>query len=181
MADLLFIHVPKTAGMSISRFCKKADGPTVLRGNRPHSSAESVRRKVGEEAFDGATKFAVVRNPIDRYSSACRFLGINPNAKWVKGRAELGRVTSFPTALLQTQTSLLYIDGALAVDKLFRFEEDVPEAVYAWLIEQGFDGETQAQLPHLHKVRRPTQELTEETIEWIRSHYAEDFANFGYE
>lgn len=181
MADLLFIHVPKSAGMSISRFCKKGDGPTVLRGNRPHAPASIVRSQVGEEVFDGATKFAVVRNPIDRYVSACRYLGINPNAKWAKGQAEYGKARNFASALLQTQTKLLYIDGTLAIDKLFRFEEDVPEAVYAWLIEQGFDSEAQTELPHLHKGRRPVADLTEETIAWIRSNYAVDFANFGYE
>lgn len=186
MSDLIFIHVPKTGGLSVTNFLRKGkkddNAPRILRGKRPHSTAAEIREHVGAEVFDAATKFAVVREPQERYMSACRYLRLLPQRKGPVKLAEVETPTSFRENMFRTQESMLYIDGELAVDKLFHFEDDIDGAIYDWLIEQGFDPENQEKLPHANRTRRmmPYRIIDEEREQWIRDHYARDYELFGY-
>jgi hypothetical protein len=182
---LIFIHVPKTGGMSISRFCRKtkSSGLKLYRGRRPHATVTEIRNSLGAELFDSATKFAVVRHPMDRYRSACAQASVKPNSIRAKLIAECGQIKSYRESLLGKQSDLLYIDGELMVDKLFRFEDDLPENVFNWLVEQGYEPEEGAKFPHWHR-RNPHRELeplTEATEKWVREFYAADYELFGYE
>lgn len=185
MSDLIFIHVPKTGGMSVTSFCKqnKSADVKLLRGKRPHASVIEIRETVGAEVFDSATKFAVVRDPMARFRSACRQGYVRPNSRRVKALAKVERFPKeFRSSLLGRQSDMLCIDGELMVDKLFKFEEDVPDGVFSWLIEQGYSVEEGQEFPHMHKrrVRRP-EPLSPETIEWVHEFYAPDYEMFGYE
>ena len=183
MSDLIFIHIPKTGGLSVNHFLRRGrDEVSKLSGPRHHATASEYLEHVGQEAFDSATKFAVVRDPISRFLSACNHSRQAPNGNRIVKSVESGVNVGLPAALFQKQKDLLYIDGELAVDKLFRFEDDVPEALYEWLIEQGFDAELQPKLPHVNrKPRRRRIELTEEREKWVREYYACDYEAFGYE
>lgn len=73
----IFVHIPKTAGVSISKslFGNMGGGHTTLR---------RYQIIFGREKFNDYFKFAFVRNPWDRLFSAFRFLkkgGINPQDK----------------------------------------------------------------------------------------------------
>lgn len=71
--ESLFVHVPKTAGVSVA---------VALYGCRAggHRSLSRYRLALGDRFVDRAFKFAFVRNPWDRFVSAYHFLqcdGIN--------------------------------------------------------------------------------------------------------
>ncbi len=88
----IFIHVPKTAGTSITRalapFCVNPDFSPMraIRRSVPvrqspesawfqlHDTASYVRRKLGDREFARYRSFAVVRNPFDHAWSHYRFL-----------------------------------------------------------------------------------------------------------
>jgi len=64
-AAILFVHAPKTAGTSISR---------ILYGrNLPHYTAEFYRRTFGA-SLSGIPSFSIVREPVERFLSAYRYI-----------------------------------------------------------------------------------------------------------
>jgi hypothetical protein len=89
----LFVHVPKTAGMAVSRdlsrfnsaqdlhFCEPWDEinlrHSVIYGLNKHSTAAEIRDRLGGEEFDPLFKFAFVRDPYARAYSLFRFLKYN--------------------------------------------------------------------------------------------------------
>ena len=150
---LIFIHVPKTGGQSVARYLRisglnpmlghhkieviennEGEEPKKIRetaGKRAHRTAAEIKKQMGARGFKAATKFAVVRNPVDRYRSACNYLGLDPNDETAVNEAIKSPMLG--SSLLRTQTDMLYVSKKLAVDKLFRFETDVPDGVYEWL------------------------------------------------
>lgn len=62
----LFIHIPKTAGNSIIK-CLPVD-------RHGHKTPQEIIDYIGEEQFNAYDKFAIVRNPADRFLSAYSFL-----------------------------------------------------------------------------------------------------------
>lgn len=72
----IFIHIPKTAGTSISSLPVEYDF---------HNYPENVLKKVGIEHWNQAFKFTVIRHPCDRLISAYYYmLGINIREQWIK-------------------------------------------------------------------------------------------------
>ena len=166
---LEFIHIPKTAGVSICT----AIGQT--HGHRPRSIKQ------------GAFVFSCVRNPYDRAVSLYYFLrdkapnykekfmvdGETVNTYWQERVSQIR-----PMRFMQPQKA--WLEDVERIDKLIRFEtlaEDWAE------MQQTFD------LPDLeHKngdTSRPTtpwqEELSEESIAKIGEIYAEDFEHLNYE
>lgn len=64
----IFIHIPKTAGISVATALFDADSPGG------HKSAINFRRIYGKREFERMFKFAFVREPVDRLSSAWAYL-----------------------------------------------------------------------------------------------------------
>ena len=75
-SGILFIHVPKTGGISV----KRALYGDINRGHG-HVRAITYRTKLGKNTFNNLFKLAVVRNTWDRLVSAYHYLsqgGRNP-------------------------------------------------------------------------------------------------------
>lgn len=65
MIPIIFIHIPKTAGVSISRLPIECD---------IHNYPENMLKKVGADYWNKAFKFTVIRHPCDRFVSAYYYL-----------------------------------------------------------------------------------------------------------
>lgn len=165
---LNFIHIPKTAGVSICNAIRQRPG------HRP------------KEIKAGSFVFSCVRNPYDRAVSLYYFLrdkapnyrevfmvdGETVNTFWEE-RIHVIRQHRF------TQMQALWLDG-IKVDKLLRFEnlaEDWLEMQDAFDLPD-LDHENENELrPSIHW----KDELSPEAIAMIGELYADDFEHLGYE
>ncbi len=75
--DILFIHIPKTAGTSIHKSFLDNNLYNLhmnKSGRLRHLSSESMIKILGKDSYNSYHTFSVVRNPWDRYVSNWRFL-----------------------------------------------------------------------------------------------------------
>lgn len=69
--DIIFVHIPKTAGTSI-RYSMGFNNMDKTLGIRNHYKVTEILDMIGEEKWEKALKFTFVRNPWDRlYSFYC--------------------------------------------------------------------------------------------------------------
>lgn len=79
--NLVFVHMPKTAGTSVHRYLAELDLFARLRGARPafplpdvehykHATARAYRDHFGADAFERVHRLCVVRNPWDQMVSS---------------------------------------------------------------------------------------------------------------
>ena len=172
----MFFHIGKTSGTSIKRLLQ--ENPVEWSGGR-HLPAAICLQKFGQQRFEESDKFTVVRNPFARFRSSlaqCNLAwNLHPNIVMQKiyGGAGLGR------DLFRSMSDSLLIDGELPEGlTIFRFEEDVPHNVQAWLNERGVLGE----MPHQRRrTKKQVKPMRDVQIEWVRKFYAKDFELFGYD
>ncbi len=138
-AGLLFIHIPKTAGTSISG--------ALYGRNLPHYSIHRYRRLYGQ-ALQGTPSFAVIRDPIERFVSAYRFhrgggsnvvlsdryerarlKGINDFDRLIAFFSEDPRRLARASAFLPQTGYVADADGAPAVDALFAMHDEAGEPI----------------------------------------------------
>jgi len=199
--NFIFVHVAKTGGQAI----KKALRPYAVKKTHgqwrrllshlpvpegvdaqfgPHTSAQWAKLKLPAAFFDGAFKFAIVRNPYDLAVSRYSFI------RGAKGHHHHKRAAgqSFADFLRMEkrranrddQTSMLYgWNGALLVDKIYHFEE--MEEAYRDIIERLCLRDA----PELTRVnaskRGDYREYYGETErKLVEEIWARDIANFGY-
>ena len=79
--------------------------------------------------------------------------------------------------IMSTQTEMLFVDGELAVDKLFYFEEDMPGNVHQFLTDSGVP---LLQMPHKNGKRKHEVHISVETMRFVAEFYADDYKNFRY-
>lgn len=181
--QVIFVHVPKTAGTSIERALLRS--PDQVVGG--HTTALGYRRKFPTE-FADYFKFAVVRHPLTRFLSAYRYLRERPVQSALNnvGIHECGtfehwmsNVREHPELLdgivhLQPQHRFVCDErGEVLLDRIYRYEAlDV-----AWADISGRLGIQVKPLARLNASKAATSaELTTDWIvQWIAESYAEDF------
>jgi hypothetical protein len=201
--EFIFIHIPKTAGQSITRaLAPYADKP----GNSPfrrllshlpvpehperawlraHDKASWLRLKLPRRIFDGYHKFAVVRNPYDYAVSYYHFLHGSRESR--RHRDSLAWSFADFLGYLATKNRISGIAqsswvtdrrGMLIVNELLRFE--TLEADFARLCARL--GIT-AELPHLNRSDRGSYRdmYGPQEREIADRLFARDLALFGYE
>ncbi|MEM7267628.1 MAG: sulfotransferase family 2 domain-containing protein [Pseudomonadota bacterium] len=186
--NTVFVHVPKTAGLSVYR---------ALGMDRPadtHAPAFAYR-SADTKFFDSAFRFAVVRNPWDRMVSAFYYLkfesSYTQDRAWADRRlAQFSDFRNFAEALTQPlfrnqviawrhflpQSLYLNIGGACAMDQLIAFDRldhelaDVAEKLG-----------TSYERSHENQSRRGDYRsyYTDDSAELIARLYAEDVALTG--
>lgn len=174
---LILVHIGKTAGSSVVEYSRRSRERNNLEALRlGHRTASEILEEVGQEQWDAALKYSIVRNPIDRYISACRQCGVDANDPAARKLAA-GQDRRF--VILRSQYDFLYINDSLAVDKVFKFEQDVPDGVVTWLNSHLVG---RGPFPHIDRARKRAskQELTAETEAWVNDFYRKDFEAFGY-
>ena len=167
---VIFIHVIKTAGVSIASALN-------MKGTNNHSSASEIRKQVGEKIWNGYFKFTFVRNPFDKivsqyhYNQRNNFTSKDLTFKEYVKEWSLGKkISKFP------QQHLFYIDDKL--DFIGKFEN----------LQEDFNvvcdkiGIPQQQLPHKNQSKHKcyTEYYDEETKQIVAEKYAKDIEYFGY-
>ena len=183
--DFVFIHINKTAGVSITR----AIG---LPYNRQHLTAKEVIKIIGKEQWEKAYKFTIVRNPWDKVVSHYKYkikinqanLKDNPISfsEWVKKTYGIHKDIVYynnPRWFMPQIDWLLDDKEELNIDFVGRFENLTTDfQIIADKI--GVDSE----LPHLNassSIRPNYKEFyDEETKEIVQEFFQKDIEIFQY-
>ena len=201
--NFLFIHIPKTAGTSITEvlssysipknknLVRKFSSYLPIKEDfdkayfRAHPKAISIYKKIGKKEFDKFFKFAVVRNPYDHAVSYYHFLKKNPSSR----RHSEAKKWTFEDAVsyLERKNKILPINqtswlvnerGEFIVDKILFFENIATE------IEKLFNflKVDTSTIPHSNSTKRDmfNTYYNEELKSRVKSLYARDFDHFGY-
>lgn len=174
---LLFIHIPKTGGTSISK--------ALYGRNLPHFTATFYRDVFGDELAD-LPSFAIVRDPVERLHSAFRFLQrggtdiiLTDRYEMLKSR-KFKKFEDFVVALLEDRTLMqsalsfkpqcefiLDSEGKLQVDRVFALNRgDFSAELYNFL---------GTEIPHLNATgKRSGERQDSEMHAAIRRLYPED-------
>lgn len=197
----LFIHVPKTAGSSITTTL----APYSLPKNKPlsrkitshipfpeaadkvylrqHDTALHIRRKLGRIQFEDLYKFAVVRNPYEHAASYYRFLCQRTAHRHHKRTADLTFVQFLErrahNATPMDQSSFL-VDrsGKLLVDQILRFE--MLNISFSKLCSELDIPYTELPYQNMTKNRALDAFYCPESRALVERIYQRDFDNFGY-
>jgi len=156
----------------------------LLRGEKKlkyknHTSAEKIKKLVGENIWNDYFKFCFERNPWDRFVSfyywRCRW-GPRPTiAEFIE--------TEAPLALKKKGYGLYTIDGEVAVDRICRFE-NLPEELESVRKKVGLPEELV--LPRAKSQFRKKNEsyrdvLDDEQREYVSRLFQDEIELFGYE
>lgn len=131
--------------------------------------------------WSGAVKFAVVRNPYDRFISGWKYLAATRNKPLREVLSDLPATGPEFVHLTLKQADFLTIGGNLADLHLLRFEslQDDMDELCATI------GVKKRSLPHLNRTQgkgtRFMEFYTDETRRMVADIYADDFRLFGYE
>lgn len=203
----IFVHIPKTAGTSITHSLSKLTTwcDVELGGTKygdeievpyrrrfrlhKHSGADAIASVVGEEVWNDYFTFAFVRNPFDRLVSAYHFYRQWPHRSVDEVR-EMGSFKEFvfssflekdrqaATRPTGLQSTLLTRRGEIAVKKMLRYES---------LVEDFRDvsavlGADDIRLPKTNASKRGhyADYYDEETALAVRQMFREDFDRLGY-
>jgi chondroitin 4-sulfotransferase 11 len=170
----IFIHQRKCAGCSIiDTFGFDVADPEWHFMNDGVLSLEY-------ESAPSYFKFAVVRNPWDRFVSGWKYLESTRNRSLREVLTNLPQTGKDYRHLTRPQHSTLYDHGGrLIVDYLIRFES----------LQDGFDevcrmiDKPHRRLPHLNQTPRDhyTRYFDDECRELFQRHFARDLELFGYQ
>jgi hypothetical protein len=186
-AGAIFVHIPKTAGISVATAVYGPDAPSG------HLTAEAYRRIFGWRDYERMFSFAFSREPLDRLASAYRYIKAGGRSKqdlrpqrviaacgsldefaleWL-GRPEVQQIPHFRPQL----SYLVDRGGRIIVDFVGRFERLAED--FAVVAERlGVD----AALPALNPGPEASADrlTSPEALAAAARFYAADFRAFGY-
>lgn len=203
--NFIFIHIPKTAGSSVTRalapWCVKPQRTQWRRllshlpvpekpqnaFLRQHDKASWAKHKLPAEIYDSAYKFAVVRNPFELAVSSYYF-----RRKHLSGRRRnRARVLDFKTFLryLERKNRFVRVDqtswisdrhGNLIIDEVLRFEA-LAEQFNALVERLGLPGEVKLPRTNVNAPYDYRAVYDDEAKSIVRRLFFRDFERFGYE
>jgi len=180
--DFVYIHINKTGGTSISK--------AVGMPRKQHYTAKETIEIIGQEKWDRAYKFSVVRNPWDKVWShynyrvrinetGLRDAGLSFN-EWVAityGEPKNKRFYDQPKMFAPQIDWLVDSNGKNTIDFVGRFEKlDEDFASIAEVIG------VEKKLPHLNKSTSVQyhEHYSKESKEIVAAWFARDIETFGY-
>jgi hypothetical protein len=181
--DIVFVHIPKTAGRSIYLALSKSldveynkQGFSIGYNHLPiHSKCSDVKQLMGED-YATAYKFSIVRNPYDRMVSFFMYGNINFSRKFstfeLFVRYVCGQNDTFPNWNTAKLTQVEYLNDEL--DAIVRLE-DIDNF---WLsIRERFKcGELPKVNNSIHQ--HYSHYYTPELEQMVREYFIEDFKQF---
>lgn len=203
----LFVHIPKTAGISITRalepLCEPRTETFLRRLSRHlpiredvakvclprHATAQWMQTKLGKDAFGALHSFAVVRHPLERVYSHYDFTRRRKEHHWHQRMQSasfadyLDYLASRSPARRLTQFDFVAgADGRMLVNSVLRFET-IQDDFAAFCVKLGLPV-----LPNLGSHNRsPENTQRAEALadpkarKLVSDLYARDFVAFGYQ
>lgn len=174
--SVLFVHIPKTAGSSISKVLDENNLDNWKREWPRHHDPYSYLKEanlVDERVFS----FAVVRNPYTRtYSCYKQYNKTNQTdisfAQYLDNIKQ-GKISTVSPLLHIPQSFYIMDQDDLQVERLYKFENlKELEDELGW--ELGFYNVGN------YVVESYIQEYSDEAIKMVQDFYSSDFINFGY-
>lgn len=174
--SILFVHIPKTAGSSISKILDEKNLDNWKREWPRHHDPYSYLKEanlVDEKVFS----FAVVRNPYTRtYSCYKQYNKTNQTdisfAQYLDN-IKHGKISTVSPLLHIPQSFYIMDQDDLQVERLYKFENlKELEDELGW--ELGFYNVGN------YMVESYIQDYSDEAIKMVQDFYSSDFINFGY-
>jgi hypothetical protein len=174
--SVLFVHIPKTAGSSISKILDENNLDNWKREWPRHHDPYSYLKEanlIDEKVFS----FAVVRNPYTRtYSCYKQYNKTNQtNISFAQylDNIKQGKISTISPLLHIPQSFYIMDQDILQVERLYKFENlKELEDELGW--ELGFYNVGN------YVVESYIQEYSDEAIKMVQDFYSSDFINFGY-
>lgn len=175
-SGVLFVHIPKTAGSSISKILDENGLDNWNRAWPRHHDPYSYLKdanKIDENIFS----FSVVRNPYTRtYSCYKQFNKVNQTGiSFIEYLQNIkDNKISKVSPLLHIPQSFYVMDkDVVQVNKVYRFENlKELEDDFGWSLGHQNQGN--------YMVKSYIEDYTEKAIEMTQEFYDIDFVNFGY-
>jgi hypothetical protein len=173
---VLFVHIPKTAGSSISKILKEKDLDNWKREWPRHHDPYSYLKEanlIDERVFS----FSVVRNPYTRtYSCYKQYNKTNQTdisfAQYLDNIKQ-GKISKISPLLHIPQSFYIMDQDNLQVERLYKFENlKELEDELGW--ELGFYNVGN------YVVKSYIEDYTDKEINMVQDFYSSDFINFGY-
>jgi hypothetical protein len=174
--SILFVHIPKTAGSSISKILDEKNLDNWKRKWPRHHDPYSYLKEanlVDEKVFS----FAVVRNPYTRtYSCYKQYNKTNQTdisfAQYLDNIKQ-GKISTISPLLHIPQSFYIMDQDDLQVERLYKFENlKELEDELGW--ELGFYNVGN------YVVESYIEDYSDEAIKMVQDFYSSDFINFGY-
>jgi hypothetical protein len=185
----VFVHVPKTAGVSITTALAREGSERhrlCLRGTK-HETMKAFLDRVGPGKIEGYHRFSVVRHPVNRLCSHFWYLKSNPK-KFPEIKPILC-VEDYVDAIerddwsiirkkerVMPQKQYLYDGEKLIVDTVLRYE-DISSSFACLCNEIGL---RPRQLSKMNVSSRKDVGISDRVRSFADAYYACDFAAFGY-
>jgi len=191
---LIYIHIPKTGGVSICNALGiPLDIPHLFAEDKDrrlaHLTAHELRDELGPQIYNQYRKFTTVRNPFDRlvssYHYQLTYSGSEPDDRIIDARGktfekyvlEVIQIdpyehTQAAGCLFKHQLDFVEDDETI---KIFRYEDRKP-------LDKFIYDYTGDEIPHDNKTEHEhwTTYYTEALWDLVNDYYLEDFEFFGY-
>ncbi|MCB2135638.1 MAG: sulfotransferase family 2 domain-containing protein [Rhodobacteraceae bacterium] len=199
--QLIFVHVPKTGGGTVTTILKPFETaarhsalrhtiaklpfpkPPSLLSFGTHDSAASMKLRLGASRWDSWHSFSVVRNPYDRAISEFEYLRQTKDHRR-HNRALRQSFLDFLRTEPRHRAVQTYLltdgSGKLLVKELARFET-LADDVNAILQRQGLPAQLDNQRRNTSEKKDRGHYLTDEAVKLINIRNADDFALLGYD
>lgn len=173
---VLFVHIPKTAGSSISKILDENNLDNWKREWPRHHDPYSYLKEANL-IDDSVFSFAVVRNPYTRtyscYKQYNKTNQTNISFSEYLDNIKQGKISTISPLLHIPQSFYVIDQDAVQVDRLYRFENlKKLEEELGWTL--GFYNVGN------YVVESYIEDYTDEAIEMVQDFYSSDFMNFAY-
>lgn len=173
---VLFVHIPKTAGSSISKILKEKNLDNWIREWPRHHDPYSYLKEANQ-IDKSVFSFAVVRNPYTRtYSCYKQYNKTNQTdisfAEYLNNIKQ-GKISTISPLLHIPQSFYVMDQDVVQVDRLYKFEKlNELEEEFGWTL--GFYNVGN------YVVESYIEDYTDKAIEMVKDFYSSDFINFAY-
>jgi Sulfotransferase family len=175
-SQILFVHIPKTAGSSISKVLNDNNLDNWSRAWPRHHDPYSYLKDVNK-IDDSVFSFSVVRNPYTRtYSCYRQYNKVNKTELSLieyLNNIKQNKVSPISPLLHIPQSFYIMDNDRVQVDRVYKFEAlGELEKELGW--ELGFYNVGN------YVVESYIQDYSDEAIKMVQDFYSSDFINFGY-